>query len=111
MGLTGAGVRGRLIGGLGRFTGFGSLAACLTFAATKEGVSELTETAVWFASVAPDTPLLMTADLQEWVLDHSVDFTMEAVGLIGLRKAQTNERSTASHQRPPALMLRLRTYS
>jgi hypothetical protein len=47
-----------------------------------------------------DTQLLMSSDLRAWLQeDYLVHFIREAVGLLDVRKAKSNERGTGSHQR------------
>lgn len=64
-----------------------------------------------FVTIDHDTPLLLPPDLRDWVPDdHLVHFVMDAVRLVNLSAAQTNERGTGSAQYPPSMMLGLLIY-
>jgi transposase len=65
-----------------------------------------------FVTIDHDTPLLLPPDLRDWVpANHLVHFVMDAVCLLNLNAAQTNERGTGSAQYPPSMMLGLLIYS
>ena len=64
-----------------------------------------------FVTIDHDTPLLLPPDLRDWVPEnHLVHFVMDAVGLLNLGSAQTNQRGTGSAQYPPSMMLGLLIY-
>jgi transposase len=65
-----------------------------------------------FVNVDHDTPLLLPPDLRDWVpAGHIVHFIMDAVDLLDLSMARTNDRGTGSAQYPPRMMLGLLVYS
>ena len=67
--------------------------------------------AVRFVTIDHGTPLLLPPDLRDWVPeDHLVHFVMDAVHLLNLSAAQTNQRGTGSAQYPPSMMLGLLIY-
>ncbi len=56
--------------------------------------------------------MLLPPDLRDWVaVGHMVHFVMDAVLVLDLGRAHTNERGTGSAQYPPAMMLGLLIYS
>ena len=64
-----------------------------------------------FVNVDRDTPLLLPADLRDWVPeDDLVHFVIEAVAGLDLRPFRVNERGTGSDQYPPRMMLGLLIY-
>jgi transposase len=64
-----------------------------------------------FVTIDHATPMLLPPDLRDWVPeDHLVHFVMDAVRMLNLSGAQTNERGTGSAQYPPSMMLGLLIY-
>lgn len=64
-----------------------------------------------FVNVDRDTPLLLPADLRQWVPeDDLVHFVISAVDSMHLGSLQVNERGTGSAQYPPTMMLALLLY-
>jgi transposase len=64
-----------------------------------------------FVSIDRETPMLLPPDLREWVpQDHMVHLIIDAVGLLDLSAARSNERGTGSPQYPPSMMLALLIY-
>ncbi len=64
-----------------------------------------------FVNVDRDTPLLLPADLREWVPeDDLVHFVIEAVDGLDLHRFHVNERGSGSDQYPPRMMLGLLIY-
>jgi transposase len=65
-----------------------------------------------FVPIDRDTPLLLPANLRDWVpADHLVHFIVDAVAALELRQVKVNERGTGSEQYPPTMMLALLIYS
>jgi transposase len=65
-----------------------------------------------FINIDHDTPLLLPANLREWVpRNHMVHFIMDAVGLLDLSTAKVNHRGSGDEQYPPSLLLGLLIYS
>jgi transposase len=64
-----------------------------------------------FVEVDRDTPMLLPADLRDWVPeDDLVDFVLEAVGTLPTGGFVVNERGTGHPQYPPSMMLALLIY-
>jgi transposase len=62
-------------------------------------------------NVDRDTPMLLPADLREWIAaEDPVHFVVDAVDQIDLRLAVVNERGTGSAQYPAAMMVALLVY-
>src|SRR5688572_3285190 len=58
-----------------------------------------------------DTPMLLPADLREWITaEDPVHFVLDAVDQSDLRLAVVNERGTGSAQYPAAMMVALLVY-
>ncbi len=64
-----------------------------------------------FVNIDRRTPMLLPADMREWVADDDVvHFVLEAVEAISLETAAVNVRGTGSDQYPPSMMLALLIY-
>jgi transposase len=64
-----------------------------------------------FVEVDRDTPMLLPADLRDWVPeDDLVHFVLEAVKTLPSAEFMVNERGTGYAQYPPAMMLALLIY-
>lgn len=64
-----------------------------------------------YVNVDRATPLLLPADLREWVpADDVVHLVIEAVEGMNLSAARSNERGTGSAQYPPGMLLALLIY-
>jgi transposase len=64
-----------------------------------------------FVGVDRDTPMLLPADLRDWVPeDDLVHFVLEAVGTLPTGGFVLNERGTGHPQYPPSMMLALLIY-
>lgn len=64
-----------------------------------------------FVNVDRDTPMLLPADLREWVpADDMVHFVLEAVEAMPLSTLKVNRRGSGSAQYPPQMMLALLIY-
>jgi transposase len=64
-----------------------------------------------FVEVDRDTPMLLPADLRDWVPgDDLVHFVIEAVGTLPTGGFVVNERGTGHPQYPPSMMLALLIY-
>jgi transposase len=65
-----------------------------------------------FVTVDRQTPMLLAADLREWVpANDLVHFVIEAVDRLPLESLRVNVRGTGSAQYPPRMMLALLIYS
>lgn len=65
-----------------------------------------------FVNIDRDTPMLMPADMRDWVSEsHLVHFILDAVSLLDLSTAHINHRGTGDAQYPPATMLALLIFS
>jgi transposase len=64
-----------------------------------------------FVNVDRDTPILLPADLRQWVPeDDLVHFVVNAVETMSLPALRVNERGSGSKQYPPRMMLGLLVY-
>jgi transposase len=64
-----------------------------------------------FVEVDRETPMLLPADLREWVPEEDlVHFVIEAVKTLPTREFVVNERGTGYAQYPPSMMLALLIY-
>ena len=64
-----------------------------------------------FVTIDYDTPLLLPANLREWVpLGHLAHFILDVVEELDLRQVRVNERGTGSEQYPPQMLLALVLY-
>jgi hypothetical protein len=64
-----------------------------------------------FVEVDRDTPMLLAADLRDWVPeDDLVHFDIQAVGTLPTGEFVVNERGTGHRQYPPSMMLALLIY-
>jgi len=64
-----------------------------------------------FVNVDRDTPMLLPADLRQWVPeDDLVHFVINAVETMKLPSLRVNERGSGSKQYPPRMMLALLVY-
>src|SRR5208283_3206609 len=64
-----------------------------------------------FVNVDRDTPMLLPADLRQWVPeDDLVHFVINAVETMRLSGLRVNERGSGSKQYPPRMMLALLVY-
>jgi transposase len=64
-----------------------------------------------FVEVDRDTPMLLPADLRDWVSeDDLVHFVLEAVGTLPTGEFVVNERGTGHPQYPPSMTLALLIY-
>jgi transposase len=64
-----------------------------------------------FVEVDRNTPMLLPADLRDWVPeDDVVHFVIEAVGALPMGEFVVNERGTGYRQYPPSMMLALLIY-
>ena len=64
-----------------------------------------------FVNVDRETPMLLPADLREWVQrDDLVHFIVDAVAVLDVSSASVNRRGTGSEQYPPGMMLGLLVY-
>jgi transposase len=64
-----------------------------------------------FVNVDRDTPMLLPADLRQWVPeDDLVHFVVNAVETMSLPALRVNERGSGSKQYPPRMMLALLVY-
>lgn len=64
-----------------------------------------------FRIIDRDTPMLLPADLREWVpANHIVHFILDAVAALPLTAFSVNWRGSGSEQYPPAMMLALLIY-
>ena len=64
-----------------------------------------------FVNVDRDTPMLLPADLRQWVPENDlVHFVISAVDSMSLPSLQINERGSGSAQYPPTMMLALLLY-
>lgn len=64
-----------------------------------------------FVNVDRDTPMLLPADLREWVQqDDLVHFIVDALEVLDVSSASVNRRGTGSEQYPPGMMLGLLVY-
>jgi transposase len=64
-----------------------------------------------FVEADRETPMLLPADLREWVLEEDlVHFIIEAVKTLPTREFVVNERGTGYAQYPPSMMLALLIY-
>jgi transposase len=64
-----------------------------------------------FINLDRNTPMLLPADLRDWVEENDlVHFILEVVAEIPSRQAQVNTRGTGSAQYPPSAMLALLLY-
>ena len=64
-----------------------------------------------FVEVDRETPMLLPADLREWVPEEDlVHFVIEAVKTLPTREFVVNERGTGYAQDPPSMMLALLIY-
>jgi transposase len=65
-----------------------------------------------FVNIDRDTPLLLPADMREWVPEnHLSHFIVDAVEQIDTRGAKINQRGCGSQQYPPSMLLALLIYS
>jgi len=65
-----------------------------------------------FVNVDRQTPMLLPADLREWVADNELaHLILEAVEQCDLRAARVNVRGSGSEQYPPTMMLALLIYA
>lgn len=65
-----------------------------------------------FVNIDRETPMLLPADLREWVPgDHIVHFIIDAVEALDGRMFTVNERGSGDEQYPPSMMLSLLIYS
>jgi transposase len=65
-----------------------------------------------FVNVDRETPMLLPADLREWVQrDDLVHFIVDALEVLDVSSASVNRRGTGSEQYPPSMMLGLLVYS
>jgi transposase len=64
-----------------------------------------------FVNIDRDTPMLLPADLREWVQrDDLVHFIVDALEVLDVSSASVNRRGTGSEQYPPGMMLGLLVY-
>src|SRR6202522_1613201 len=64
-----------------------------------------------FVNVDRETPMLLPADLREWVQrDDLVHFIVDALAVLDVSNANVNRRGTGSEQYPPGMMLGLLIY-
>ena len=65
-----------------------------------------------FVNIDRQTPLLLPADVQEWVQpDHLARFIVDAVDALDIHGFKVNERGTGDAQYPPRMLLSLLAYS
>jgi transposase len=65
-----------------------------------------------FKNVDRDTPMLLPADMREWVPENDlVHFVLEAVEAVPLAEFKVNDRGSGSAEYPPRMMLALLIYS
>jgi len=64
-----------------------------------------------FRTIDRDTPMLLPADLRDWVpANHVVHFILDAVAALPLASFHVNWRGSGTEQYPPAMMLALLIY-
>lgn len=64
-----------------------------------------------FVTIDYDTPMLLPANLREWVpVGHLAHFILDVVEELDLRQVRVNERGTGSEQYPPQMLLALLLY-
>ena len=64
-----------------------------------------------FVTIDYDTPMLLPANLREWVpVGHLAHFILDVVEELDLREVRVNERGTGSEQYPPQMLLALVLY-
>jgi transposase len=64
-----------------------------------------------FVTIDYDTPMLLPANLREWVpVGHLAHFILDVVEELDLRQVRVNERGTGSEQYPPQMLLALVLY-
>lgn len=64
-----------------------------------------------FVNIDRDTPMLLPADLRDWLPeDHMVHFILEVVQPMDLSAFSVNVRGTGSNQYPPSMLLALLVY-